>query len=81
MFACPILRQQSSDCNPPMRLICGHIISKDAVHKLGTATNKYRFYLTQIICVFIFFFFLCFRLKCPYCPIEQSSSEAKHICF
>lgn len=36
MFACPILRQQSSDSNPPMRLICGHIISKDALQKLGT---------------------------------------------
>ncbi|VVC34576.1 Zinc finger, RING/FYVE/PHD-type,CTLH/CRA C-terminal to LisH motif domain,LIS1 homology motif,CRA [Cinara cedri] len=60
MFACPILKQQSSEQNPPMRLICGHIISKDAVHKLGTASNK---------------------LKCPYCPIEQSSSDVKQICF
>lgn len=39
MFACPILRQQSTESNPPMRLICGHIISKDALQKLGT-TNK-----------------------------------------
>ncbi|XP_060844989.1 E3 ubiquitin-protein ligase RMND5A-like [Rhopalosiphum padi] len=59
MFACPILRQQSSDTNPPMRLICGHIISKDALNKLGHST----------------------KLKCPYCPMEQSTSEAKHICF
>lgn len=40
MFACPILRQPSSESNPPMRLICGHTISKDALHKLGTP-NKY----------------------------------------
>ncbi|XP_050530561.1 E3 ubiquitin-protein transferase RMND5B-like isoform X1 [Daktulosphaira vitifoliae] len=39
MFACPILRQQSSDNNPPMRLICGHVISKDALHKLGNSTK------------------------------------------
>ncbi|XP_050439222.1 E3 ubiquitin-protein transferase RMND5B-like isoform X1 [Adelges cooleyi] len=41
MFACPILRQQSSDTNPPMRLICGHVISKDALHKLGNS-NKLK---------------------------------------
>ena len=36
VFACPILRQQSTDANPPMRLICGHVISKDALTKLNT---------------------------------------------
>lgn len=34
MFACPILRQQSTKNNPPMRLICGHVISRDALQKL-----------------------------------------------
>lgn len=34
MFACPILRQQSTQNNPPMRLVCGHVISRDALHKL-----------------------------------------------
>lgn len=34
MFACPILRQQSTQNNPPMRLICGHVISRDALNKL-----------------------------------------------
>ncbi|KAK6758860.1 hypothetical protein RB195_016220 [Necator americanus] len=33
-FTCPILRQQSTDSNPPMRLTCGHVISREAVSKL-----------------------------------------------
>ncbi|XP_075223460.1 required for meiotic nuclear division 5 protein souji [Lycorma delicatula] len=41
VFACPILRQQSSDLNPPMRLVCGHVISRDALNKLGS-TNKLK---------------------------------------
>ena len=35
IFACPILRQQTTDNNPPMRLTCGHIISRDALNKLS----------------------------------------------
>lgn len=34
IFACPILRQQSSEENPPMKLVCGHVISRDALDKL-----------------------------------------------
>lgn len=34
IFACPILRQQSSEDNPPMKLVCGHVISRDALNKL-----------------------------------------------
>ncbi|KAE9419440.1 hypothetical protein Angca_007560 [Angiostrongylus cantonensis] len=33
-FTCPILRQQSTDNNPPMRLTCGHVISREAISKL-----------------------------------------------
>ena len=36
IFACPILRQQTSDVNPPMRLMCGHCISRDALSKLAS---------------------------------------------
>ncbi|KAG9510827.1 E3 ubiquitin-protein ligase RMND5A [Fragariocoptes setiger] len=39
-FACPILRQQSTESNPPVRLICGHVISQDALHKLTQTTNS-----------------------------------------
>ncbi|XP_072177664.1 E3 ubiquitin-protein ligase RMND5A-like [Diadema setosum] len=34
IFACPILRQQTSENNPPMRLACGHAISRDSLNKL-----------------------------------------------
>lgn len=39
IFACPILRQQGSDQNPPMRLLCGHVISRDALNKLSNASK------------------------------------------
>lgn len=39
IFACPILRQQSCDTNPPMRLTCGHVISRDALHKLTNGSK------------------------------------------
>uniref|UniRef100_A0A0K8T0F9 RING-Gid-type domain-containing protein n=2 Tax=Lygus hesperus TaxID=30085 RepID=A0A0K8T0F9_LYGHE len=41
IFACPILKQQSTDTNPPMRLVCGHVISRDALNKLAQA-NKLK---------------------------------------
>uniref|UniRef100_W5N2S9 Required for meiotic nuclear division 5 homolog B n=1 Tax=Lepisosteus oculatus TaxID=7918 RepID=W5N2S9_LEPOC len=37
VFACPILRQQTSESNPPMKLMCGHVISRDALNKLTNA--------------------------------------------
>ncbi|KRT80437.1 hypothetical protein AMK59_6988 [Oryctes borbonicus] len=58
-FACPILRQQSTENNPPMRLICGHVISRDALNKLCNGN----------------------KMKCPYCPMEQSPADAKLIYF
>jgi len=39
MFACPILRQQSTDSNPPVRLVCGHVISRDALQKLTSGSK------------------------------------------
>ncbi|XP_070540021.1 E3 ubiquitin-protein ligase RMND5A-like [Ptychodera flava] len=59
IFACPILRQQSTDHNPPMRLICGHVISRDSLNKLISGN----------------------KVKCPYCPVEQSPSDARQIHF
>lgn len=59
MFACPILRQQSTDINPPMRLVCGHVISRDALNKLCNGS----------------------KMKCPYCPMEQSPTDARLIIF
>lgn len=39
-FSCPILKQQSTEGNPPMRLVCGHVISRDALDKLSTTSNS-----------------------------------------
>ncbi|RNA39808.1 RMD5 -like protein [Brachionus plicatilis] len=61
VFSCPILRQQTTDLNPPMRLVCGHVISKDALTKLNNSGKT--------------------RIKCPYCPVEQSPSDAKQMLF
>jgi hypothetical protein len=41
IFACPILRQQSTENNPPMRLVCGHVVSRDALNKLANG-NKLK---------------------------------------
>lgn len=49
VFACPILRQQGSEQNPPMRLLCGHVISQDALNKLCQGIRLY-------VLFFIFFF-------------------------
>lgn len=38
-FSCPILKQQTTENNPPMRLVCGHVISRDALHKLSGNSN------------------------------------------
>lgn len=38
-FSCPILKQQSTEGNPPMRLVCGHVISRDALHKLSSSNT------------------------------------------
>ncbi|XP_053209369.1 E3 ubiquitin-protein ligase RMND5A-like [Panonychus citri] len=42
IFACPILRQQASDVNPPMRLDCGHVISRDALTKMSNGSTKVK---------------------------------------
>ncbi|XP_067656917.1 E3 ubiquitin-protein ligase RMND5A-like isoform X1 [Haliotis asinina] len=39
IFACPILRQQATENNPPVRLVCGHVISRDALNKLSNGNN------------------------------------------
>lgn len=77
MFACPILRQQSTENNPPMRLICGHVISRDALNKLCSG-NKYV--IIYCNCIDSLLFYVC-RMKCPYCPMEQSPADAKLIYF
>ena len=77
VFACPILRQQTTDQNPPMKLVCGHVISKDALNKLSIQNklkcpycplgNRRKLIFNMII---VFFFI-----------IEQSPSDARQLFF
>lgn len=38
-FSCPILKQQTTESNPPMRLVCGHVVSREALHRLSASSN------------------------------------------
>lgn len=42
VFTCPILRQQATDSNPPVRLVCGHSISRDAMKKLVSHSRRLK---------------------------------------
>ena len=52
LFACPILRQQCTDSNPPVRLSCGHVISRDALAKL-TNGNKYVLHRQTVLYIML----------------------------
>ncbi|KAF7639173.1 ABC1 domain-containing protein [Meloidogyne graminicola] len=41
-FCCPILKVQSTEANPPVRLCCGHVISMDAMNKLAQQSRNNR---------------------------------------
>jgi len=69
-----------------MKLVCGHVISRDALNKL-TSANKYVLYVyiygeinidTEAFSKRIRFIP---RLKCPYCPVEQNPEDARLIYF
>uniref|UniRef100_F1KT65 Protein RMD5 A n=1 Tax=Ascaris suum TaxID=6253 RepID=F1KT65_ASCSU len=76
VFACPILKAQCTEMNPPMRLSCGHVISREALHKLAqTGRFVHPAHLSPSAS------FNHIRLKCPYCPIESSMADAKRVYF
>ncbi|EGT30059.1 hypothetical protein CAEBREN_12836 [Caenorhabditis brenneri] len=71
-FACPILKEQCTETNPPMRLVCGHVVSRDAIARLTSshrinrsASRNQRHH----------------RFKCPYCPREQYIEGARAVKF
>jgi hypothetical protein len=72
VFACPILRQQSSDENPPVRLTCGHVISNEALCKLIITNRKNQ--KKEIIGKKD-------QIKCPYCPVQGKVAMARQIKF
>ncbi|CAI2356708.1 unnamed protein product [Caenorhabditis sp. 36 PRJEB53466] len=68
-FTCPILKEQCSLENPPMRLVCGHVICKEAITRLTTSLRQMRSSSRHA------------RFKCPYCPREQYMDSAKKVDF
>ncbi|KAK6111496.1 RING-type zinc-finger family protein [Brugia pahangi] len=76
VFACPILKAQCTEQNPPMRLTCGHVISREALHKLAQTG---RFVAPTNLAPSNAFSHI--RLKCPYCPVESSVADAKRVYF
>lgn len=42
MFVCPVSKEQCTVDNPPMMLLCGHVVSRDSLMRLGR-TPTYRF--------------------------------------
>lgn len=40
VFVCPVLREQSSDENPPMLMPCGHVVSKQSIMKLSKSSSR-----------------------------------------
>lgn len=39
VFACPVSKEQSTDRNPPMRMVCGHVIAKDSLDRLAKSNE------------------------------------------
>ncbi|VDN26869.1 unnamed protein product [Gongylonema pulchrum] len=77
IFACPILKAQCTRQNPPMRLSCGHVISREALHKLSQSG---RFIPTAHVAQGAGNAGH-HRLKCPYCPLESTVADAKRVYF
>lgn len=42
VFVCPVLKQQSTDANPPMMMPCGHVICLEALTRLSKGNANYR---------------------------------------
>jgi hypothetical protein len=44
IFTCPVSKEQSTAENPPMRLVCGHVILKEPLNRLakGNANAKFK---------------------------------------
>uniref|UniRef100_A0A1I7TCM1 RING-Gid-type domain-containing protein n=1 Tax=Caenorhabditis tropicalis TaxID=1561998 RepID=A0A1I7TCM1_9PELO len=71
-FACPILKEQCTFSNPPMRLICGHVVSRDAITRLTSTHRSSRNGARHSRHL---------RFKCPYCPRDQYIENARLVVF
>jgi len=67
IFACPVSKEQSTEMNPPMMMGCGHVVTKDSLHKLSKPGGGYDPVDR--------------RVKCPYCPAESTHGSALRVYF
>lgn len=40
IFICPVSKEQSSDDNPPMMMMCGHVLCKQSISKMSKNNSK-----------------------------------------
>eukprot|EP00048_Salpingoeca_helianthica_P017817 m.239143 g.239143 ORF g.239143 m.239143 type:complete len:400 (-) comp22329_c0_seq1:109-1308(-) len=66
VFCCPVSKDLTTPQNPPMRLPCGHVISREILttlaRSIGHASRQRRF-------------------KCPYCPQELVLADTVEVHF
>ena len=43
IFVCPVTKEQATDLNPPMLMVCGHVISKESLGRLSKGSPNARF--------------------------------------
>ncbi|KAF9974123.1 hypothetical protein BGZ73_002593 [Actinomortierella ambigua] len=43
IFVCPVSKEQATDENPPMMMVCGHVICKESLQKLCRGSQNMRF--------------------------------------
>jgi hypothetical protein len=43
VFVCPVSKEQGSEANPPMLMVCGHVISKESLSRLSKGSVNTRF--------------------------------------
>ncbi|KAF9578446.1 hypothetical protein BGW38_005741 [Lunasporangiospora selenospora] len=42
IFTCPVSKEQASETNPPMMMLCGHVICQESLHKLCRGSTKLK---------------------------------------
>ncbi|KAJ3786596.1 CTLH/CRA C-terminal to lish motif domain-containing protein [Lentinula aff. detonsa] len=42
IFTCPVSKEQSTEHNPPMMMLCGHVVAKDSLQKLAKSSGRVK---------------------------------------
>jgi hypothetical protein len=64
IIVCPVSKEICNENNPPMILVCGHIISESSAKKLANVGPSG---------------FVGKKIKCPICPKEQDFKKLKKL--